>query len=256
MGFEITFRYYERNEDGSYNTEEVKDFKKKVGKPYDETPLEQAAKVILAQLAKRNILVIGTDVQEFVKRDVSFKESADGYGIILKGKKFTIDSTEGVDVITSEEEVIENSSTSTSLTTFAIDPNIKNKVLFEIVFIPENPIEGNQKSIEYKVTVNKAYPVHKQKDHPLGGSFYTITNDRGGLVEVDEKYFIVKPKGLIGAQFNEPDNLINDSRLSYSNAPIHVDRKQIPAEYAHLPIDGQEANYYDNMPMQDIRAAR
>ena len=94
MAFEITYRYHPRLEEGVGYDHDVTDEKKvKVGKPFDDTPLEKCAAAITAQLARRDIWVIDVVVYELVRKEISFKESKDGRGIVLKNKRFTLNST-------------------------------------------------------------------------------------------------------------------------------------------------------------------
>ena len=74
MGFEVKYIYHERV-DGKYNTDEKKEMKKKIGTPLDDTPLETLAGAVLAQMARRDILVVDVEIQEYTKRSISFKQS-------------------------------------------------------------------------------------------------------------------------------------------------------------------------------------
>jgi hypothetical protein len=94
MGYEINYKYHPRLEEGVGYNHEVEEVRKvKVGKPFDDTPLEKCAAAITAQLARRDIWVIDVDVYELVKKQISFKESKDGKGIVLKNKRFTLGAT-------------------------------------------------------------------------------------------------------------------------------------------------------------------
>ena len=94
MGFEIKYIYHPRKDDGpGYDTEVKEDKIAKVGKPFDDTPLEKCAAAIMAQLARRDIMVVDVEVSELVKKVISFKEAKDGKGIVLKNKKFYLSST-------------------------------------------------------------------------------------------------------------------------------------------------------------------
>lgn len=90
MGFDVIYKYYERLPDGKYKTDELKEMKRKVGDPLDDTTLEFLASKILAQLARRDIMVDGVQVFEYAKKPITFKETQGG--IILKNKKFTLDT--------------------------------------------------------------------------------------------------------------------------------------------------------------------
>jgi hypothetical protein len=93
MGYEVKYIFHPRKEDGSgYDTEVRQDKSVKVGKPFDDTPLEKCAAAILAQLARRDVWVVDVEVSELVKKPISFKESADGKGIVLKNKRFSFNA--------------------------------------------------------------------------------------------------------------------------------------------------------------------
>lgn len=89
MGFAVEYFYYDRMEDGSYNKEELKSMKRKVGDPLDDTPLETLASKVLAQLARRDIWIYDVKIYEYKKIEITFKETKGG--IILKNKKYTLD---------------------------------------------------------------------------------------------------------------------------------------------------------------------
>lgn len=274
MAYEITYFYHERNPEGGYNIEDKKELKRSIGKAYEDTPLSQVAKSILAQLARRDIWVVDVKLKELVKREVSFKESKDGFGIVLKGKKFTIQDTEGVQVeeyddggpvVKNAIRVLENRPQLSELPISSVEltPDVKRRTLFRIIFRPEPQDFGVAE--KYRLTPEKKYNVHRQRENPNGGQFgsvYAITNDDNEILEVDEKYFIIAPQGLVGGdQFNQDLIKSQEPRLLYQNSSIaapqqrrtRVDRSQIPPEYAHLPIDGEEDSVGNDIPMHNIR---
>src|SRR5205809_229584 len=90
MGYEILYQFHPRKEDGGYNTELTEEKTVRVGKPFDDTPLEKCAAAIMMQLARRDVWVVDVKVTELVKNEISFKESSDGKGIVLKNRKFKL----------------------------------------------------------------------------------------------------------------------------------------------------------------------
>lgn len=103
MGYEITFSYHEKGEDGKFDMDTTKTFTKKLGTKTDDVPLEKVAATILGQLAKRSIYISNVKVEEFVRREVSFKETDSG--IMIKGRKFHFDKLDGeLDLACSAEE--------------------------------------------------------------------------------------------------------------------------------------------------------
>jgi hypothetical protein len=89
MGYEVTFVYHPRKEEGGYDTEKTEEKIVKVGKPFDDTPLEKLAASIMTYMARRDILVVDVKAVELIRKEVSFKECKDGKGIILKNKRFS-----------------------------------------------------------------------------------------------------------------------------------------------------------------------
>tara|TARA_Y100000034_G_scaffold106329_1_gene134951 strand:+ start:2175 stop:2891 length:717 start_codon:yes stop_codon:yes gene_type:complete len=88
MGYEVTYKYYEKAERG-YKTEEEKDLKAKIGDPFEEVPMEKLAAAIMAQFARRDIMVFDADIVELTRKPIKFKETKGG--VILKNKKYSFD---------------------------------------------------------------------------------------------------------------------------------------------------------------------
>ena len=99
LGFEITLKFHEEISKGEYNKDELKTKTTKVGGPLEDVPIEVLAGKVIAQLARRNILVVDVEIHEITKKKISFKETADG--ILIKNKKFRFD--DGALITTSVE---------------------------------------------------------------------------------------------------------------------------------------------------------
>ena len=94
MGFEVRYHYHPKASEGvGYDMEKKEVMTKKVGKSFDETPLEKLAGAIMSQMARRDILIFDVEVDEFVRKSVNFKETKDGRGIVLKNKRFSFNAT-------------------------------------------------------------------------------------------------------------------------------------------------------------------
>ena len=89
MGFEIKYVFHEKKDDGSYNLEEKKEFKRSLGDPFEEIDLNELASAILKQFGRRDVLVVDVDIVELIRKPVSFKEAKGG--IILKNRKYSFD---------------------------------------------------------------------------------------------------------------------------------------------------------------------
>jgi hypothetical protein len=288
MAFELTYFYHEKKpEGGGYNTEEKKELKKKIGNNFEEIPLEQVATAIIKQLARRDIWVVDVEVNEYTKKPVSFKESNDGSGIVLKGKKFSLDhsaSLVAVDVSVDLEEASQVPSSGMNLVAAAqkkqsskpggvnlVEPPVNpNRVMFWATFEP-HPFTQEARSKGLKFSVGKKYPVHRQKDGPAGQTLY-ITDDAKKIVQVDEKYFSVAGAGLVGDDeveggFQQQDHGEPEPKLAYwshmkgdsggNGVPQLRGKslKNIPDQYKDIPLDdGSIPDSYFNVP--DIRKKR
>ena len=91
IGYEVKIHYHPRKEEGGYDFEKKETLSKKVGKAFEETTLETLAGFLISQMARRDMVIVDVEVEEFVRRPVSFKECKDGRGIMLKGKRFSLD---------------------------------------------------------------------------------------------------------------------------------------------------------------------
>jgi hypothetical protein len=227
MGFEIKYTYHPRNDEG-YDTTKKEQKIAKVGKPFDETPLEKLAAAIMAQLARRDIWVIDVEVCEFVRKNISFKECKDGKGITLKGKRFSFN--EAAEMVSEDEELEDSISQNqkTENTTEISVTGIKNQTIEDLYSNPNKPVPVqkqiasqniNQNKVMYKVfydppiqyinevrrlglrlSPDKEYPVHQVVQHPTGKlelQKIAITDDVGRAVIVDEKFFTIVGTGLL-----------------------------------------------------------
>ena len=87
MGYEIICYYKKRKKsDEESPSDEALSFKKRIGDPYEETPIEKLAAAIMMQLARRDIWVDDVEIYEISKKKISFKETKSG--IVIKNKKF------------------------------------------------------------------------------------------------------------------------------------------------------------------------
>ena len=103
--YEIIFKYHELGEDGTFNKEETKEKKVKIGALDDEVPLEQVAGKIIAQLARKKIDVVEVKIFEYTKKELNFKEIDDGFKI---GKrKFSFE--DGALITADKEEELDTS---------------------------------------------------------------------------------------------------------------------------------------------------
>jgi hypothetical protein len=226
MAFEIKYIFHDRDEKGQYNTEKSQEKIVKLGKLLEDIPLEKVASSIMSYLARRDIWVTKVEVFEIVKKEVNFKESKDGRGIVLKGKKFSF--VEGSKFDIEETEEIEEESSNHLIETqkqnlISIKPtNIKeninnNKVLYRVLFDPPIQYFNEVKRLGLRFSQDKEYPVHKVVQHPTGKlelQKIAVTDDAGRVAIVDEKFFTIIGSGLLA-----------DRELNFSGSSSRIQKK-------------------------------
>lgn len=213
MGYEVIYSYHEKI-DGNYNKDEVKTIKKKVGDPFEDVSLEKLASTVMGQLARRDIFVVGVEIFELSKKNISFRETEGG--VVIKNKKFTFDQSVGFSVQEISIACTSNQHNEAECTEqkqihpheqLAIQKQTINRgkrPVDTVVFSPELPMLGEVKSKGYKLTVDKKYPVYA-KTSSVQGEVYTIIDDANREIKISEKYFVHPSVGLLG-----------DSELNFS----------------------------------------
>lgn len=215
MGFEIKYFYKEAKKDfpGSYD-EEVLSKTSKIGKFDEEIPLENLAGKIMAQLARRNILIVDIEIFEYTKKKISYKETETG--ILIKNKKFSFDSGAIVESDSSEDEelsrVLEDkellekikshiapskvgNSCSKNSCSIKTEPSSK-RILRQEIYDPELTSKHKVEQKGYRFTVGKKYPIFLEKSLIGGIINYLTKDDSGREVEVPADCFVVPPVGL------------------------------------------------------------
>lgn len=271
MGYEIKYIYHPRKEEGSGYDTEVKEEKfAKVGKPFDDTSLEKCAAAIMAQLARRDIWVIDVEVSELVKNAISFKEAKDGKGILLKNKRFSLNST--AQLVAEEENVVHEQQalpappphnnvhphanlqeaakpaalTRSQESLYTADPNKslavknsfdprkidRNKRLYEVYYEPYM-YQAEANSLRLKFTEDKKYPVHQVIPSPTGKlnqQQIAVSDDTGQVMILDEKFFTTAGRGLVG-----------DDEVGFSEQRQSKPKRKLLYE-DQLTIDGTTAS--------------
>lgn len=220
MGFEITY-YYKQSSDipGEY-VDEILTKTSKIGKYDEDVSLEVLAGKIMAQLARRNILIVDIEIFEYTKKKISYKENENG--ILIKNKKFSFDSGA---VITSESEdddeiakILEDEvlldkikkiikpESSDEIEKPKVNLCQKNKtdkkaIRLEI-YDPELMTKAKVEQKGYKFTVGKKYPIFLEKSLGAGLLNYLTKDDSDREVEVSSECFVVPPAGL---SFNDDE---------------------------------------------------
>lgn len=214
MGFEVNYIFCDKDENGDYDKNNLKSFKKKVGDPFEEVSLEKLASSIMAQLARRDIFISDVEVFELSKKKVSFKETK--LGLVLKNKKFLFDSLESPlssfeneDAQTTQPKQVFQPSNSLSA---SVDSSVtlENKTpITTVVFSPEIHQMQEIKRNGLNLTIDKKYSVYKKAPSKNGlGDSYLIIDDKNKEQWVSDLYFI---PGTV--------NLLGDKELGFSDSP-------------------------------------
>lgn len=289
MGFEIKYVYHPRQENGGYDTSQKDEKTVKVGKPFDDTPLEKAAAAIMAQLARRDIWVVDVEVFELVKKEISFKECKDGKGITLKGKRYSFN--EAAQMVS--EDVVEDApSTASGMQPHEVlamqnqqnvedlynDPNkpvpiVKNtskipvnqkKVMYRVIFDPPIQYVPESKRLGLRFTQDAEYPVHQVIQHPTGKldlQKIVVTDDVGRVITVDEKFFTTSGTGLLAdKQLNfsgSSSRAVKKPKLMFEDQMVMepTDPRLASAMNQGIPIDDGSIPD-DLMAIPDIRSGR
>jgi hypothetical protein len=181
----------------------VKTFKKVVGKATEDTPLEQLAKLVFGQMARRDVWVVDADIFEYTKKKISFKETKDG--VLLKNKKFSFDLTcENVELTACTEPSEDGFVESIEYEEVAPAPKMQKKVV-----VPPTP--KKESVLRYEVydphpdiaaaakrrngmsfTLGKRYPIYAETPDSrniLLGMNYLTEDDNGNRRTLNDKHF-------------------------------------------------------------------
>ncbi len=210
MGYEVTFHFHEEISKGEYNREETKTKLVKVGTPYEEIPLEVLAGKIMAQLARRNILVVDVEIFEYTKKKINYRETPEG--VVIKNKKFSFD--DGPIVTVNEDSKEGEQSPEQMLANLLANPQIQavlagkpvpqgkniakpatpnnRGVLRHEIYNPADKIFlEDAKRRGYAFTLGKKYPILSEKMGPnmMVGMVYTVMDDNGNTQKLSDKFF-------------------------------------------------------------------
>jgi hypothetical protein len=208
MGYEVVFSYKESGDSPGQYSEEIKKKTCKIGKTTENVSLESLAARIMSQLARRNILIVDVEIYEYAKKQLKYRESADG--IVIKNRKFSfasgavveLDSDESLEEEDDDFKPVPSPSKDLADRSCPIKrAELKNlvpskRVLRYEVYEPEPLSEFKAKQKGLKFTVGKKYPVYSEES--LGTSvLYKTTDDSGREVTVGAEYFVAVGTGLV-----------------------------------------------------------
>lgn len=218
MGFEISYEYKNSDQENA----EYQSTKMRVGKPTEDTPLEELAGRVMSIFAKRNCDVKNIEIYEYTKKKVNFRESDDG--IFLKNRKFkfghgpaiTNDMDKGqlLKMITSDPELVkelkklilpgnEQRQAKQVLQTHQTEEEApqshhpagvahlheaRKPIRYEIF----NPDEFFRKAAEnMKFKIGNKYPIFEEKmaPNPQMGMLYLVKNSDGEMQRISDRFF-------------------------------------------------------------------
>jgi hypothetical protein len=237
MGYELVFKYHDEISKGEYDREVLKNKNIKIGSTTDEVSLDVVASRIMAQLARRNILVVDVEIYEYTKKKLSYKETEDG--ILIKNRKYSFDDgvnlsysevpddmpadTTGImnnqpllqqllSLLAGNQNIISDIANNKGIITRAESkPNLAvlpppSKYLRKEIF---NPVQKEMivdcKNRGMNFTVGKLYPIINERMAPIAqaGMMYTTIDDNGKRFNLSDKFFTPNVNMEYGDQFNE-----------------------------------------------------
>lgn len=229
MGYEVTFHYLNRKEEGfGYDIENPQQYTKSLGQGAEDVPLDKLVGLIMSQYARRDIMVNDVEVFETVRRKITYKETAGG--VIIKNKKYSFD--QGVINIVGEvaTEPVQQEHQQSSLPSQKIDipvPTItrdeeddlqplpptkkqqppKRPIRSE-VFNPEPDLIADLRKKGVALTVGTQYPIMQEKiieqsvaGKMIPGTLYQVIGDHGKPVVINSMHFSAPTKGLYGYDY-------------------------------------------------------
>lgn len=237
MGYEVVYKYHEKDESGNYNKDEVKELKKKIGTPYEDMPLEKLASIIMSQLARRDIWILpDVEIYEYKKTKINFRETKGG--IVIKNKKFELDTDANIIVHDFQDGSVPAPVPIPTPSGALVHHNgalANNKVNLAaptgrpIKFVTLDPDERNLvkvKSSGLAFVENKRYPVFSEMTHPkqFGVMIYTMLDENKREVTVTDEFFLNADQKLIQGFNSTVDRGGSEAKLSYGE----YEREQMP----------------------------
>ncbi len=204
MGYEVNYKYYERADRG-YNTEEEKDLKAKIGDPFEDVPMEKLAAAIMAQFARRDIMIFDAEIVELTRKVIKFKETKGG--IILKNRKYSFDQGSELHC----ENVVEIESSPSLRKPSSVKKAVASAPHNDVQYEYFNPPPGSDEEwTKIGLTVGTRYTVIEevgirqfvQDNSEEGGHWaveatrYKIANDRGEIISAPVRNFQSSPVPL------------------------------------------------------------
>lgn len=278
MGWELAFKYHPGKEEGpGYDTEKVETFNKKVGNKSDDVPESEVLKVIVTQMARRDIWITDVEVHEYTRRKVPFKFLKGGFS--FKGKKFGFDEVGRIDESGYEHEE-KDPPLHQSQPRFANQQTVQGTQaqprpqqqrqggdipstvgMSPIRMETFDPDPRQQQSLRHvQLTVGKKYAIFvEEPGNQIQTPKYIIRDDAGRDIRIGSEYFVAGGQGLLGGDFSRNRTGDNEViKLSYDGGYVEDGGGVVPL----LGMEGLDA--YGNqvtqpdldMMVPDVRAVR
>jgi len=219
MGYEVIYKYHEKDESGNYKKDEIKELKKKIGTAYEDVTLEKLASVIMSQLARRDVWILpDVEIYEYKKVKINFRETKGG--IVIKNKKFELDTDANIIV----HEFTEGQPTNGMMV--PVQPpnnkiNIAGPTGRPIKWVALDPDERNLARVRgsgLSFVPNKRYPVFSEAADPkqFGRMIYTMLDENKREVTTFDDYFLNADQKMVQG-FHSTVDRDSEPKLAYGN---------------------------------------
>lgn len=226
MGYEVIYAYHERLEEGGYDKEETKEMRRRIGDAYEDISLEKLASTVMAQLARRDIWVTNWDVFEYKKQKLNCRETKGG--IVIKNKKFSLDTEGGGALLMTEVTDVEITPTGAiipilqpgqmphnNLPVHAAASGTMKRPIKWVALDTDDMTIAKVKGAGLQFSANKRYPVFQEMPDPRDKRVdkfgkpslerkmvYNMWDDKSREVQVSADFFVSADINLIGGSFN------------------------------------------------------
>lgn len=269
--YELVFKFHPKSDEGpGFQMDKEEAFKKKVGSSKEEeVPEGEVLKVIVTQMARRDIWVTDVEVHEFTRRKVPFKFLKGGFS--FKGKKFGFDEVGRIEATGHEERdppLHESAPRHSQPSQTVQQPQQRRRdndipstvglppVRMEI-FDPDPRQQQQLRNLQ--LTVGKKYAIFvEEPGDQIRTPKYIIRDDAGRDIRIGSEYFVASGQGLIGGDFSRERHDGGEIKLSYDGNYVEDSRGVVPM----FGMEGLES--YGNQVQQpdmdamvpDVRAVR
>lgn len=214
-----------------------------MGDPFDDVETDKLAGAVLAQLARRDILVTDVEIFELTKKKVTFREGKGS--VVIKNKKYLMDGSTAniVGQEVAETSVYESDATNSTtmqqgqtlsvhsggIATINAHPHNQGKLrpIKWVVFQPSYKTSEQKRAISsLRFTLDKKYPVFAEHLQATGvGMSYKTIDDSNREQLISDEYFVPAVAQLFGDRelgFSTTAESSDDAKLMYSGGESAV----------------------------------